>query len=1060
MKYFRLFFERGNFMLSFFEEIVLFVAIPLIALFVSKYYTYEFSTPKFFIYALVGFVLSAYLLFKTLFATFRKSNGSSKDINLYITPVHVLWLSFGFVSFASLLNLAHDNHSYLRWAVDISLYLFVNILGAFYFSNKIKEKKNILWYAFLFVVPGFYIATSSIINFYTGYEPLLGKIGEPLIRGVIRSTIGNVIFVANYLNMLLPIAVYFVLSKDFSLYGKKPVWKAFAVKLISLAMAVLIIIVLSIAQTRSELIALALGLALFTLFYLFFVRKKENTAVDTSVQNVFLRKTMTVMTLLLFVLGALSFVLFNFYPPLIGNQSGTIVARFSGETWSSSRDERTLSWLSTIPIWEKHKLLGQGIGTYKLYDLYGVQEILKKHPEYNYVWNNFKKAHNEYLQQLAETGIVGFLIIVGMLIMLAIYVFKNIRLIEDRDDALLFLSFVVSGVVFAVQCVFSFPGQLLPNALAATFFISVGLGPYFNKTSLQKTLRLKYVVAIILLVLVTLVTGLSAYLRYTHFWSEAYFKSASDSYNNYFAYQNAISQYNSQLQDIQNTEEQFNKLEGQFAYLRPENWHQQKMKETQFGGVPYNQLSAENQRLQIIQNIRQQIEGTKRALENEINKLESQIPDSFYEAERDFLKSIKYDPTFGKSHFYLANMAVDPRRINLLNTQIQIEPSVILQQEYDDYQKNILPEFKHRYFEFLEDKLREIPQLAIYLHIAEAQALVDSIGLFETTNKLFSERNVYKALAQRYADLVMRVRFMHDVMLSSNIKDKLKEEIEKLDKLRNKLIDKYIHWAIATVTLKPGSWMKFPDWRSVDMEVATQGQDIYRALANYGLGIMTSDDKRLVKFLEDLAKIEVTASLSMERKNYWGVPDGAFAYLTALLAKSNNKAALKNVLEIYRPAYEYLREKADENKMKKIYDGRVQLLKKDIEKILSGELESSKVSELVNLFENSMKKAFDKFISEDHAKLESDYINTLLINEPVTWGKIYRKSVWRIHFNESIAEFRNKLTSEKISDNAKNSINTMLNYLVDANLDNNNFMFAYERYISFVKAYEFISMIK
>jgi len=306
----------------------------------------------------------------------------------------------------------------------------------------------------------------------------------------------------------------------------------------------------------------------------------------------------------------------------------------------------------------------------------------------------------------------------------------------------------------------------------------------------------------------------------------------------------------------------------------------------------------------------------------------------------------------------------------------------------------------------------------------------------------------------------MRVRFMHDVMLSSNIKDKLKEEIEKLDKLRNKLIDKYIHWAIATVTLKPGSWMKFPDWRSVDMEVATQGQDIYRALANYGLGIMTSDDKRLVKFLEDLAKIEVTASLSMERKNYWGVPDGAFAYLTALLAKSNNKAALKNVLEIYRPAYEYLREKADENKMKKIYDGRAQLLKKDIEKILSGELESSKVSELVNLFENSMKKAFDKFISEDHAKLESDYINTLLINEPVTWGKIYRKSVWRIHFNESIAEFRNKLTSEKISDNAKNSINTMLNYLVDANLDNNNFMFAYERYISFVKAYEFISMIK
>jgi len=1045
-------------MLSTFEELVLTIAIPLIALFVSKFYTYEFSTPKFFILALFSFLTTLYLLLRSLYMIVKKpvkSAHSTPDIvpfsvSLSFTSVHILWFFYGFITLFSLFNVWRDNPFFLRWSFDISLYLLVNILISFYFTNKMTDKKNILWYAFLFLLPGFYIATSSTINFYTGFDPLLGKLGEPFIRGTIRSTVGNVIFVANYLNMLFPLTVYFVMSKDYSFFRKNVFWKVFMVKLTALLASLFILVVLSIAQTRSEIIALSTGIVIFSGFYFLFIQRKPVHDEDkcSPQEKARLNKLTNVMTILLFALGITVFLLFNFSPKLIGNTTGTIIARFSGETWSSSKDERFLSWLSSIPIWKKHKVLGQGIGTYRIYDLYGVQEVLKEHPEYNYVWNNFKKTHNEYLQQLAETGLLGFSVLLVMLILLSVYVFRNIIALDNRDDALLFTTFVVSGVVFALQCVFSFPAQILPNALAANYFISVGLGVYFNKTMMKK-LNIKYPTAILLLIIVTVVTGLSTYLRYTHFWAEVYGKSGMESYTNYYNYSTQYPQYISQIENLKKLEDDINNLSGQFSFLRPENWHTQKQNEARRTGIPYSQINAEAQRVQTIHNIKSQIENQKVSIERQIRLLEAEIPSLFYDAQRNLIKSVKYDPTFGKAHFYLAALAADERRIQVLNSQIQLEPSIPLSQEYDEYQEFIAPQYKYRYLEFLSDFLKKTPQMSIYLRVPEAQAVIDSIGLYETSLQFFSERNTYKSLAQRYAQLASYMRYMSQILTG-------KEFQEKFNKLFDESVDKYINWTIATLTLKPGSWMKFPDWRSVDIELAFQGRDVYKLLPGLAFELLPATDTRVEKLLENAGRIEVTASINMDKKNYWGVPDGSFDLYATVALKSNDGKVKAKVLEIYKPAYDYLKEKLSKMDFKAIYEERTKFILNDVRRILEKENQASMETILAQL-DSSLKRAFDKFINEDYEKIQKDYFETLLANDSRNWARIGKKSVWKQAFNNAFADFRNSLANQKISEDSKNQINTLLNYLVDSNLDNNNMMFAYERYMLFIKGYELLA---
>lgn len=160
-------------MLSTFEEFLLYVTIPLVALFAHKEYTYEFSTPKYAILCVATLILAVYLLIRLF---------KSKQLRFFATPVHFAWLTFAFVAIASTINTYRDNPYFFRQSIDIALYLLLNVVLSFYFSSRLNDKSKIIKLLFVFLLTGLFIAINAILNFYVGYDLFLGNVGAPFER--------------------------------------------------------------------------------------------------------------------------------------------------------------------------------------------------------------------------------------------------------------------------------------------------------------------------------------------------------------------------------------------------------------------------------------------------------------------------------------------------------------------------------------------------------------------------------------------------------------------------------------------------------------------------------------------------------------------------------------------------------------------------------------------------------------------------------------------------------------------------------------------------------------
>jgi len=195
--------------------------------------------------------------------------------------------------------------------------------------------------------------------------------------------------------MLLPIALYFVISLDLGVMNVRKFSGILFMKLLSLFSAIIYLDVIIFSQTRSEYLALVLEIVLLILAYFFFIRKREDKAeaeLRKSAPSLLRKlKSLRRISIAIFILmSIILIVLYNVPSPFNNFGAFTMTDRFSAMASVSSRDERYLSWFSTIYIWKNHKLLGQGIGTYQLYGLYGIGDLTADKPIYSYGWNNFK----------------------------------------------------------------------------------------------------------------------------------------------------------------------------------------------------------------------------------------------------------------------------------------------------------------------------------------------------------------------------------------------------------------------------------------------------------------------------------------------------------------------------------------------------------------------------------------------------------------------------------------------------------------------------------------------
>lgn len=1034
-------------MLSNFEEVVWYITIPLVALFAHREYTYEFSTPKYAILCISTVLIGIYLFSKLL---------KRKELKFFATPAHWAWLAFSIISLLSTVNIYRDNQFFFRQSIDIGLYLFLNVLISFYLSSVIGKKEQIVRFLFLFVLTGLFIAVNAILNFYTGWDIFLGEVGEPFQRASIKANIGNVIFVSNYLNMLLPITLYFVTSLDIGILNTKSVWKIVMFKIISLISAILYFDVIVFSQTRSEYLAIILEFVLLIVAYVLYIRKREDKIakeLEKKAPKILKRLLLfRKLSIILFVVFAILIVI-AYNTPTVFNNYGkfSMTDRFSAMASVSSRDERFLSWFSTIYIWKNHKLLGQGIGTYQLYGLYGISDLIDEHPEYNYGWNNFKRAHNDYFQILGETGALGLLSIIVMLILLVLYVIRNIQKLEDKDDTILFSMLVLSGIVFAFQSFFSFPGHLLPNALLANFVISFGLGKYFNQVD-GKEYILKGNKGVVLGLILILTVGFSSYLRWNHFISEVYLRNGNVAYNTLSALRDEQSKVEYYLKQIDTIENDLNNFSGQFEQLSPQNWHRIKQAEAQKLGIQYNQAQAEAERQKYISNIKSQIEAQKKYLINRQKLLPSQIKEQYEAAKHNLLTSIRLNHTYGKSHFYLAALAVDPIRIEELRNLLNNNPEAVLSQNADEFQKVIPQRFKYSYYSPISQYIKNNPSFLEKVDMASIQALIDSISLYELSLQVFTERNTFRAIAMRYNSLYQLNQYILE-----NIKD---SELErKLSGYNSIFFNKYSTWVRKTLDIMPGGWNRFPDWKNPDIELASLGQDIYRYFANVTVKILDPVNVDSRDLLTHLAKKEIEVCKFMELKGVWGVPDGILDHLHALAREyqtineyQESVYTYQQILEWYKESYERLLEKVKNRKsFEEEYNKFVESLKKELDDILASEEKGYLSNSFTPLFVNKLNNIFQKFMAQDFKNLERDYLDKLSKNPPTFWNDIKKTSIWKTVAKGEIDDLKQQISALSFSETAENNLKELLDSVLKFRQ-----MLVYERYLRFTAHYELI----
>lgn len=972
-------------------RIIWLIGILTVSLFVHLIYTEDFSVPKHFLLTWTAVVTFLVLLAKLV----RKPRST---VEFELTVFHLLFMVFWVFSIISLTNVARDNPSLLRYSLDVSLYLFVFVFLSVFFSNYVDTIEKMKKLLLTFLVAGFIIAINAILNYYTGYDVFIGLAEGPLFRERIRSCIGNVIFVTNFLNMLLPVSIYLSVFKDDE---TDKIVQSFA-----LVCSVLFFYVLQIGQVRSEFVSWGAQLVMLSIFLIAgrFNRKKAHDSTPSS--SYALRVSKVALTILMFAFLAVVLAYYttpnalNHYKVLGKVVPRNIESRFQAPILHEDFTRRLVAWLSALELWKKHKILGQGAGSYKYYGGEMVSKVCNNRPEYKFAWQPFDKVHNDYLQVLAETGIVGFTLLLILLLTLLIYAVSNFLKLGQSEKTL-FACLVISTTPFIVQMFFSFPTQILPNSLLALFLVSCGVGVVLNK---QQRLRLKLSLswrkALISGILILLILLGSAYLRTTKFLSDVYLRKGK------------VALYN-------------------YSLLLSE------------------QTSEDN--IAMVTTLGNTSDGNESADKSSMNP-----EDDFEVALESFVKSVKLNPWNGASYFYLEKLAWTKRRFMWLKDAFKTSSDMILAQNFDAIHKVIPPESKLSVFDLLGDLSQRL-LVEAKDELITIQVNLDGISLLETARKTFPDPLIHLGLAKLSSNIAsilheLSERFSRDPEVKKALEVKSEKWFEKLAS-ESMLLVNYIS----------GGWTQYWNMKSPDIFLATfRGEDFYRSLLNYILTSGPIDPRRLQVFRK-ISDIELQYCSDLEKTGYWGVPDGGFIYLLSLSKRwfeegrrSESVELLRDLIRKYGEMYEIARAKVTnrtffEANVKGVLNFVKESIRRDFSSLLNPELMASTLS----IFEEEYWAAVKRFETYDFGHYVRLYISELASEDPRNWGKIYATSPWR-HFQSEAAKMVIRRLNENVFFQKRPAfLAEMLNVMyltIDPSVARP--VFIHERYVLFKNFYE------
>ena len=345
----------------------------------------------------------------------------------------------------------------LSWSVDSSLgkedlsRLVFCIILYFLIITTIREKKqlNSIINVLLFLA-GLEILYS--ISQFFGFDPIVKNIYSGRMR--MLGTIGHHNFLSEYLMMIMPLmaGVYLTTTNKYK-------------KVFTGLLFLLSILVAILTLTRGVLISL---LVVFILMSIWFLRKNREHFRNQKRQ-----------IFLILSLSVILFLLINVFLILPSN----IVSRVKIFSIAKDRLTQTLTlksrsvqsrfiiWDSALKMIKEKPLLGWGIGTFKFHFL-DYRKLIKDFPE------EAENVHNEYLQVWVETGLLGLV----MFILLVVFYFRECFLLlkqtKDFQGSMQIAAFMFSITGVLIDSLINFPLRITPNAITFWYILGVTIASY------------------------------------------------------------------------------------------------------------------------------------------------------------------------------------------------------------------------------------------------------------------------------------------------------------------------------------------------------------------------------------------------------------------------------------------------------------------------------------------------------------------------------------------------------------------------------------------------------
>lgn len=830
------------------DILFLFLTFLLIPFVMIPKWVYEYSTQKHLVFAFMFTGLMIFYLFK---------NNYLKNLSLKLP--HIIFGVFGISTVLSLISVFIENPHYFRFSFEVSLYTLILVFFSIVVTNRFGKDFSFIENGLLvFLITGTIIAFDGLLNKFFGFDLFFGNIGDPSARITLRTTIGNPNFVSDYLAQLIPVSIYFILRPKGSLYLK-------IYSLITLFMSIWVVL---FAQTRSIYLGTVVGMIVALIS--FFIAKKNKEDIKYFKSKQFITWLILIIFSFLFL-----FMMFNFDTPF--NKGGEVVAtdRFAAMNSISSWDERSLSWNAAIkqfidPNHPNHKFIGSGIGTYPLYAIEYMSELQQEEPQrYLYAWNNFKRAHNDYLQVLGETGIIGFITILFLLLYLIFYFFKTLRNSLSLEKLLLFVLLGWSVTVVVAHAGTEFALHMHPNLLLALFILSIAVSDQFNNKTKNYKIKFNLKLLLIPLIIVGIIT---TFFKIQSTMSEAYFKKAQYQYN--------------KLNEIDNA------LKDQFPSILNNLNQQYEQYQSQLNNYPPNS----DQFRQITQTL-DEIEERVKEIQNAQYNYSAEARDAYEKSMDFFLKSLDSNHTFGKSMFYLAQLFVEtPYRYDDISYEDLPEAFDLKQKEYRHIIENYKGSIDLMPFEepYLREDLSSIYSENIKNENARAkivllQGILDEITYLKTSFVYFTEKNSYKLISKLYYNMVIQLESLKEV-----IPDKSNE----IRNLMAKYYDSFNHWNNKTIEILPGGWNRFPEWENTYAEIISMNINLLKYI----------DNEKVMNNIFHFIKKDGWANYHMANLNR-GIPDTSLAILQDLYFNLDNKEIKKElvneVVNSYKDVYNY-----------------------------------------------------------------------------------------------------------------------------------------------------------